>query len=176
MGEEGNVRAKRPASPQRTTTVVAALVAPLTAFCAFSSLDHLPTGLLAGVTGTLAGAALVYLLTLHRGRRRTIAALLISSWCAALVASTFLPAPSGTHPFFDLREPGGCLAYGFALGFGVAAVGRWVNAGGATGRPDSEGAGPRSRRRRCVVATRRTAGRRSRCSPSGRVEGFDGTP
>ena len=175
MGEEGNVRTKKPASPRRATTVVAALVAPLVVLRALSPLAPLATGLLAGVTGALAGAALVYLLTLRRGRRRTVATLLISSWCAALVGSTFLPAPSGTHPLFDLREPEGCLAYGFALGFGVTAVGRWVNAGGAIERPDSEGAGPRSRRR-CAVATPRAAGRRSRCSPSGRVEGFDGTP
>ena len=175
MGEEGNVRTKKPASPRRATTVVAALVAPLVVLRALSPLAPLATGLLAGVTGALAGAALVYLLTLRRGRRRTVATLLISSWCAALVGSTFLPAPSGTHPLFDLREPEGCLAYGFALGFGVTAVGRWVNAGSATGRPGSKRAGPRSRCRR-VAAKPGAAGRPSRCSPVERVEGSEGAP
>lgn len=169
------MRARKPASPQRATTLVAAMVAPPAILWALPSSGPLATGLLPGVTGALAGAASVYVLTLHRGRGRTVATFLISSWCVALAGSTFLPAPSGIHPFFNLSGPEGCLAYGFALGFGVAAVGRRVNAENETGRPGPEGVGPRSRCRR-VTARAETAGRRSRCSPAEQVEGSDGAP
>ena len=169
------MRTKKQTSPRHVTASVVAVAAPLTVLCALASSELLATGLLPGATGALAGTVAVYLLTLRRERRRTVAALLIFSWFIVLAGSTFLPAPAGTHPVFDLREPEGCLAYGFALGFGVAAVGRWVNAGSATGRPGSKRAGPRSRCRR-VAAKPGAAGRPSRCSPVERVEGSEGAP
>lgn len=157
--------------------MIAAAVAPLMILCTLSTSDFLATRLLPALAGALTGAVVVYLLTLRRGGRRAVAAFLISSWCVALVGTTFLPAPPGAHPFFDLSEPVGCLVYGLALGFGVAAVVRWVDAGSATGRPASGGTGPRSR---ChhghVRATLGMSGRRSRCSPTRRAKGSEGAP
>ena len=164
-----------PTSRRHRTTPVVAVVALLAVSCTLSLSDLLATGLLPGATGTLMGVACVYLLTLCQRRRRTVAALLISSWCLALAGSTFLPAPSDSQPLFDLSQPEGCLAYGFALGFGVAAVGRWVYAGSAPDQPNSRGAAPRFRCRR-VAARPGPSGRRSRCSPAGRTEGLDQTP
>ena len=170
------MRAKKPTSRRRRTTSVVAVAAPLAVLCVLSRSDLLATGLLPGVTGALVGAVAVYLLTLRRERRRTVATVLLSLWFIALAGSTLLPAPSGTHPVFDPSDPGGCLAYGFALGFGISAVSRWVHAGSVPAQPGSEVADPRSRCRRRVAAEPGPSGRRSRCSAAGRIEGLGELP